>query len=131
MSAGCIDDLTIDDDEKLLRRIPPWHFYFDKNLGRHRPSSAAFEDHPDGSPMSVHLQSVLVAHGLAVESILVGHDGYAIAGISVELARANGQGIIRKPRENDPAHAEVFGPKPQGLRKKFAKSADWVIAPPT
>jgi hypothetical protein len=34
----------------LWRRIPPFHFFFDENLGRNRPSTAAFEDHPDGTP---------------------------------------------------------------------------------
>jgi hypothetical protein len=129
MLGGFVDDPTIGDDERLLRRIPPWHFYFDKNLGRQRPTSAAFEDHPNGSPMSVHLESVRMVHGLAFESVLADHDGFAVAGISAGLARTNGQGIMRKPRANDPAHAEVFGLKPEGLRRKFAKASDWVIAP--
>jgi hypothetical protein len=102
----------------------------DRNLGRWRPTSAAFDDHPDGSPMSVHLASVLDARGLAVATILAGHDRYAVASIIVALARANGQGICRKPKDDDPAHAEVFGPKPASIRKKFAKASDWVIAPP-
>jgi hypothetical protein len=50
-----IDDPTISDETELWRRIPPWHFFHDENLGRIRPSSAAFENHPDGSPMSVLL----------------------------------------------------------------------------
>lgn len=36
---------------------------------------------------------------------------------------------MSKPLENDPAHAEVFGPKPKGVRKKLAEGAEWVIAP--
>ena len=130
MQGGYTDDPTIENDEVLLRRVPHWHYYFDKNLGRRRPSSAAFEDHPNGSPMSAHLASVLEVKGLSVESILAGHDGYAVASIIAELARANGQGICRKPRDNDPAHAEVFGPKPESVRKRFARASVWVIAPP-
>ena len=49
------DDPTIPDDAELWRRIPPWHFFHDANLGQIRPWSAAFEDHPNGSPMSVLL----------------------------------------------------------------------------
>ena len=129
MQRAYIDDPTIANDEVLLRRIPRWHFYFDKNLGRQRPSSAAFEDHPNGSPMSVHLANILKLHGLGAESILVGHDGYAIAGILAELARTNGQGICQKPLDNAPAHAEVFGPKPESVRQRFAKASHWIIAP--
>jgi len=49
------DDPTIPDDAERWRRIPPWHFFHDENLRQIRPSSAAFEDHPNGSPMSVLL----------------------------------------------------------------------------
>jgi hypothetical protein len=49
------DDPSIPDDAELWRRIPPWHFVDDENLRQIRPSSAAFEDDPDGSPMSVIL----------------------------------------------------------------------------
>ena len=49
------DDPTIPDLAELWRRIPPWHLVKDDNLGRVRPSSAAFDNHPNGSPMSVLL----------------------------------------------------------------------------
>jgi len=130
MQGGYVDDPTIADEEVLLRRIPRWHFHFDKNLGRWRPSSAAFEDHPDGSPMSVHLISVLEGCGFPVESILADHDGYVVAGIVAGFVRANGQGICRKPRDNYPAHAKVVGPKTERIRKRFAKESSWVINPP-
>jgi hypothetical protein len=47
------DDLNIGNEANLWRRIPPWHFFFDENLGRTRPSKAAFEDDDSGHPMSV------------------------------------------------------------------------------
>jgi hypothetical protein len=124
-----VDDGTIEDDEGLLRRIPPHHFFFDKNLGRWRPSSAAFDDHPDGSPMSVHLVTVLARHNLVRSTVLIGHVDYALARITAALVRSNRQGIYRHPLPDDPAHAEVFGPKSEGVRKRLAKGADWEIPP--
>ena len=32
------DDPTIPHDAELWRRIPPWHFFHDENLGQIRPS---------------------------------------------------------------------------------------------
>lgn len=125
------DDPLILPSEKLLRRVPHWHFIFDRNLARYRPSSAAFEDHPNGSPMSVHLGSVLAQRGLAVVSVLVGHADFALASISASVARENGQGIQRSPLPGDPAHAEVFGPKSGSVRRRLAKTAEWVVPPST
>lgn len=53
------DDATVAESVALLRRIPPKHFCFDDNLGRWRPSSAAFEDDEDGDPMSVYRKDVI------------------------------------------------------------------------
>jgi hypothetical protein len=53
------DDPTVQDGVNLLRRIPPRHICFDENLGRHRPSSAAFEDDEDGDPMSVYRHDII------------------------------------------------------------------------
>jgi hypothetical protein len=125
------DDPSIPPEERLLRRVPHWHFVNDRNLARQRPSSAAFEDHPNGSPMSVHLESVLVGLGLRIDSVLAGHPHFALASISAAVARANGQGICRRPEPRDPAHAEVFGPKSGSVRRRFAKLAEWVIPPPS
>lgn len=48
--ASYAGDPTILDSADLWRRIPSWHIVYDQNLQRLRPSSAAFEDHPNGSP---------------------------------------------------------------------------------
>ena len=57
------DDESILDDADLWRRIPPWHIVNDNNRGGKRISKAAFEDHPDGSPMSVVLGQEVLAAG--------------------------------------------------------------------
>jgi hypothetical protein len=123
------DDLTIANDAPLWRRIPPWHFVFDENDGKWRPSSAAFEDHPDGSPMSVVLGQQVLDEGRTAESVLEGYDGVALAGFDAGLARKCLQGIMRKPLPEEPAHAEVFGKKTGAVKKAFAKNSQWTVPP--
>lgn len=123
------DDPTIVDDAELWRRIPPWHVVEDKNRGGKRISKAAFEDHPDGSPMSVVLGGEVIASGRDAQSVVAGHAGFCLASVTAGLARSLNQGIMRKPLEEEPAHAEVFGKKTDSVRKRFARAAVWVIAP--
>ncbi len=126
-----IDDPTIGNDAPLWRRVPPRHFVFDDNLGNWRPSTAAFEDHPDGSPMSVVLGQEILDGGRTADSVLEGHDGFGLVSFLAELARAEGQGIVRKPLAEEPAHAEVFGKKTRAVKKAFAKNCKWVVSPPS
>lgn len=130
MNATNVDDPTITDNAPLWRRIPPRHFVFDANLGRYRPSSAAFEDHPDGSPMSVVLGNDVLAAGRSPESVITGCEGFAVASFQAGLARLKGQGVMRKPLRDEPAHAEVFGNKTDSVKKAFTKNSIWIIAPP-
>ena len=125
------NDATIEDDEILLRRIYPGFWVYDKNLGKMRPASHAFNDHRNGSPMSVHLSSVLAEHGLESKVVLEGHEGFALASITAGLVRQCDQVIVRKPLTDDPAHAEVIGNKTPGVRKELARNAVWVFPPPS
>ena len=125
-----VDDLTIEDDAPLWRRVPPWHFVFDENLGRPRPSKAAFEDHPDGSPMSVALGQEVLESGRTAESLLEEYDRFGLASFIAGFAREKGQGVVRSPLPEEPAHAEVFGKKTEGVRRAFAKKCIWVVPPP-
>jgi len=120
------DDLTIADDADLWRRIPPWHLVDDQNTGTARISKAASEDHPNGSPMSVTLaaESLAIDRGPAQEL-----EGFCLASVTAGLARKLKQGIARRPLDENPAHAEVFGKKTNSVRKNFSKNAVWVIAP--
>ncbi len=124
------DDPTIANDAGLWRRIPPLHFYFDENLGRTRPSKAAFEDDEDGHPMSVVLADLVTASGRGPAHVLHGHEGYALAQITAELARTKHQGVQRDPLPDELAHALCFGKKTDSVRRAFAKSCEWVIPPP-
>src|SRR5436190_16920957 len=120
MAGALPDDPGVPNDEQLLRRIPPRHFFPDPNLGRLRPSTAAFEDDPDGSPMSVFLASRLID----VRDALVGHEGYALAAIPAGLARDCKQAIVPAPSPDAHpaalAHALVVGKKPKSVRNRFA-----------
>jgi hypothetical protein len=118
---------TISDDAELWRRIPPWHFVDDGNLGQIRPSSAAFEDDPDGSPMSV----ILGAEVDGPQRALAGHQGFALASITAALARGLGLGVARDPRPDEPAHAVVFGKKNKRVSRRLAMGSRWIVPPPT
>jgi hypothetical protein len=126
-----VDDPTIGDGAPLWRRIPPCHFVFDQNLGRYRPSTAAFEDHPNGTPMSVILGQELIDSGRAVNSALADHKEFALASFAAGFARAHGLGIVRRPLTKEPAHAEVFGRKTQSVKKALARTCEWIIQPTT
>ena len=120
------DDSTIRDDDRLLRRIPPWHLVRDDNTKSHRISSAAFDDPPDSSSMSVSIESTLVCNGLGAEHALRNHEDFGLVALSVALVREHGQGVVRRPLPDDPAHGEVVGSKTRSVRKAFARNAVWI-----
>ena len=127
------DDLSIQDETELMRRIPPWHFVRDDNLGTIRPSSAAFEDDDDNDPMSVYLATVLAAEQRDTNTVLAGHGGYALASITAGIARSKNQTVHPDPLPEETSHAVVCGDKRSGsnnsAKKVFARSAKWVISP--
>lgn len=124
------DDSTIRDADSLWRRVPPWHLVYDENDNVIRPTSAAFEDSPDGSPMSVLLAQIVADTGRGPKDAVRGFPGFAMASITAGLSRRCRQGVARDPLTDEPAHAVVFGPKTQSVRRKLAKGADWIIPPP-
>jgi hypothetical protein len=124
------DDPSIEDAAHLWRRIPPLHVIYDNNLNRYRPTSDAFKDHPNGSPMSVFLAAVISRTGRTAEDALVGHEGYALSSFTAGLARHLEQGVARDPLPEEPAHAVVFGRKSKSIRQKLSKQCTWVVPPP-
>jgi len=103
------NDPTIAHGVALLRRVPPKHFYFDDNLGRWRPSSAAFEDDEDGDPMSVYRQDLIEAEGGPIRRIMVGHEGYALASLTAGQVRSKDQTVHPDPLPEESSH--TLGPK--------------------
>lgn len=120
-----VDDPSIADDTLLLRRIltrPDLSVVWDDNLGRWRPSSAAFDDHPNGTPMSVVLSDTLESLGRPLESALDGHEEtHSLAAITANDARHHAQGVAREPTVEEPAHGVVFGKKSKKARSSLAK----------
>lgn len=125
------NDPTIDDDWPLWRRVPRWWCVPDENQGGVlRPSSAAFEDSPDGTAMSVVLGPEAHRLGRGPLHMLEGHPEFAVATLTAGTARQHGQGVIRDPLPEDPAHGLVHGPKPKSIRRKLAAASVWLVPPP-
>lgn len=124
------DDSNIADEAVLWRRIPPWHFVFDQNLGRWRPKSAAFCNHPNGTPMSILLADLVEQEGRGPRDALAGLEDFGLAAINAGLARRCEQGVAHDPSPDEPAHGVVFGKKTDSVRKRFAKQSEWVVPPP-
>lgn len=125
------DDSSIEDHFELWRRIPPKHVVFDNNSGELRPTSAAFDNDPDGEPMSILIAPVMTELGLSSANAIDGHPGFALASITAGLARECSQKLVRDPLENEPAHGLVVGRKTQGTRRRLARASRWIIRPST
>ena len=121
-----VDDATISDDDHVLRRIPKNQRVTDPKVpGGIRPSSGAFDDSSDGSPLSMTLASECVDPA----SLIEGFEEAGVVRVSVRELRALGQGFVRDPTDDDPAHVLVFGHKSQSFGKKAARAATWIIRP--
>jgi len=127
------DDESIEDADNLLRRvINPHQVVFDDNLNRKRPSSRAFDNHADGSPMSICIEKDLFALGENYESILSNQTkqySYAIASFTAGIARENQQIIAREEVEGEFAHGVVCGNKTRSIKRNIAKACEWAISP--
>lgn len=122
------DDLTIDDADFVIRRIPFGHT---KRLpdGRDVPNSDRFRDSDDGSGMSADLLSLLEAEGISVAELQRRYPGFRFWKIKVADLRALNQEIHRQPVEGNPAHVEIFdrnGERRRPTRKKIAKLGEWL-----
>ena len=117
-------NLPIRDDHVLWRRIPANKWIFDENLGRTRPSSNAFNDHRDGSHMSVYDSE----NCGGIEAVMAGHDGFFLCSFTAAIARKLGFELMRTS-SGGRGHCEVAGKKTKALQTQMAKTAEWVIAP--
>lgn len=124
------DDPAVTNEAGLLRRIPPWHFYFDPKLKRMRPRSAAFEDDEDGDPMSVYRREVIDSERGDVQRLMIGHQGFALACLTAGQIRSKRQTVFPDPLPEESSHSKICGPKPEGVRRWFATEAVWATAPP-
>jgi len=119
-----VDDSSISDEDELWRRIPPQQ-WVDCPGESCRPSSAAFEDSPDGSPLSVHVGRLTSVNTVLSEI----HEGFAIAAFRAGLARECSFIVVSDPMPEDPSHALVVGNKSTPKRKRLVKGCWWVRRP--
>jgi hypothetical protein len=117
------DDQTIADEDPLWRRINPMGVVRDATGVR--VSSAAFQDSPDGSPMSITLGRECGSHEQAIGS----HHGYGLASVTAGKAREQRQVVCRDPQPEEPAHALVEGQKTGAVKKALARAAVLLVEP--
>ena len=126
--SGAVDDLSIDDADPLWRRIHP-KWYVPDGRGGRRLSSAAFENSPDGSGMSVTLGREAEAEGGSPQAAVERFPGYGLASLVARRCRELDQTLQRDPTEEDPHHALVNGKKTKRIQRELAKAASLLVDP--
>jgi hypothetical protein len=122
-----VDDLTIQAEQRLLRRVHPKFVVPDENNeGQWRLSSAAFTD----EELSIDLESVLLAEGLDYTATLQNHDGHSLVAFTAALARANEQAVARNPLADNMAHGIVAGRKTGRVKKNLRIGSEWLVLNP-
>lgn len=118
----------IGNEDDLWRRTAPEWIFYDPNIGRVRPTSAAFKDSSsDGTPLSV-----LLGREDTPERALGGawrRRGFSLAAFKAGLAREHRQLVCRDPQPEDPPHVLVVGKKSHRVREALALAAQWVVPP--
>jgi hypothetical protein len=121
-----VDDGSIADDAGLLRRIRPDQIVDDANVGKRRPSSAAFKD----IEMSVDAEQILASNGLDWKFSIKDYPGYSLARFEARHARAKMLAVVHKPLPDNPAHTEVVGKKSKGIANYLLAASTWVHLEP-
>jgi len=131
-----VDDPSIGNDWRLLRRIPlvvggtHAQIVWDKSRNAWVPTSLAFNGHPDNPrAFSVHLEPVLLENGFDAESVVLDKSKFGLATFTAAEARTQNQVLMRMPLPGEPAHAHVLGEKTGGIRRRLKNCAVWVIPP--
>lgn len=100
-----------------------------------RPSSVAFQDHPEDGAMSVYLEDEILLAGLSVEELQKGWDGYWVFALTVgELREAFGQEVVRDPQPKFPGHGavrDISGKRSPKKRSRMAEACALVLKPET
>lgn len=115
------DDVDLDDNETVLRRVSEDFDIYDDNIERHRPSTQAFlQDGPDGA-VSVYLSSETTPEVVASG----GSEKYMVA-VTVAVLRRLGLGLVRDLSSGGPGHCVITGRKTKGKLKQIIQEAEWV-----
>ncbi len=119
-----LDDPSIDDAVRLLRRVPPGPTW----VAGERLSSGTFKARSHDVGASVVLEDELLRSGRPLEAVLSGHPGFGLVAVSAGQVRALGAGVRRVPLPDEPAHAELVGVT-GGISKRLAGLAEWIRWP--
>jgi hypothetical protein len=106
-----VDDVSIDDDERLLHRIRPVDVVLDSETGQRRPASSSFRS--KSNIISVDLASLTTP-----EKALAGYLHHALVEIEVGTVRSLGCKVVRDPLPDNPSHALLYGSGPEGRMTK-------------
>lgn len=124
------DDLTILNEDGLLRRIPHWPqmYKFDNNTKTYRLTSANFKD-PE---LSVSLEKDLLNDAKEHSYLVRQLPEFGLARIKAKVPRQElnvKQKLVRDPTPEDPYHAIVYGKKGKGDCRKLAHASKIVVEP--
>lgn len=107
----------------LYRRVHPSEIVWDDNDGCLRPGSGVFKD----SEMSIHLDDVLKDEQREPATVLDGKPQHSLVTLTAGFVKDEEQTVQRTPIPEDTSHGEVCGKKSQARRKKFARTAEFVV----
>jgi hypothetical protein len=111
----------------LWRRVPDIH-WVDDGKGGLRPSSAAFDDDPEGSPTSV-IVAAESSLGRCLDPVRNHRLRFAVAAFPAGAALERGLSVKRDPTDVEPAHALVVGDKTRSVRNHLVRASVWAHAP--
>ena len=127
-----MDDPTILPSCELWRRLNPVFCVADESSTTGwRISSGAFDDSPDGSPMSIRVGDKMAELGLGYETVLSpeqAKEGWGLAALTAGVVRMHGQIVYYSDEPGEPAHGSVEGKKSPKVRKKLSASSRQLIA---
>ena len=126
------DDLTIEDDEGLLRRVPNWPnmVKFDSNINSFRATSACFSDRDTSDvEVSITLEKPLQESGGNHHDVISDMPGFGLARLLAGFARSKGQVINQRPTDDDPHHGLIIGDKNKRTKTALAKNSVLIIMP--
>jgi hypothetical protein len=120
------DDLTIRDDDRLLRRVTPNQLFTDPD-GTTRPTSAVFKS----TELSVNIESLMIQQKRPLEDTLANHPGEFLTSITAAAVRVHGLPIVKDNEPpNDPAHGLILGKKTGSFANAMVRAHKWVVPPP-
>lgn len=114
------DDPSIDDEQEVLRRIPPGEFKFNG-----LPNSNNFD--LDGRGRGTSVDIWVGPEDLA--RVCAGHEEFGVVAIPAGAWRQHGLRISRNPLPDNPQHCEVWGARSTSAKRGLAKKCRWIRYP--